>query len=467
MFSFMKQGKQFYRQVMALSLPMIVQNLVTSALGMADIFMVGMLGELPMAAVTLANIPLFVIQLFVFGVQSGGSVLISQYWGKEDRQSINRVMGIGFWLAGAVSFVLAFVLLTVPVQFLSFFGNDPAIISLAAEYGRIAGLSYFFNSLSMVYLTAFRSMENPRPAMYVAIVSMLCNTFLNWLLIFGNLGAPKLGVKGAAIATLIARMIEMVIALLHARFNHYFRISPKEFFRPGMEMLRRFVRYGGPVVCNETLWGAGTAVLPTIMGHMAGSAEILAAYAIVGNVEKLAQVAGFGIAAATAIIIGREIGAGRENTVYSKAQALNVLAFFAGAGSGVLMLLFTYTLAQSWLFPLFKLSGGAANIATMMLTMLSFLMAAKEVNSANIIGVLRGGGDVKAATFIDLIPLWGAAIPMAAFCGLVLKTSVFFVYLSFAVEQAVKLGAGIWRLRSKKWIRNITGVVQSPQIEQP
>lgn len=148
MFSFLKRGPGFYRQVATLAAPIVLQNLITSTLAMADTFMVGLLGEQPMAAVALANIPLFVVQLFVFGVQSGATVLISQYWGKQDMKAINRVIGVAFWVAGVVSLAVALVLGLFPEQFLSLFGEDKQLVALAARYGRIAGLSFFINSFS-------------------------------------------------------------------------------------------------------------------------------------------------------------------------------------------------------------------------------------------------------------------------------------------------------------------------------
>ena len=159
MFSYLRRGPGFYGRVCRLAVPIILQNLITSTLAMADTFMVGMMGEVPMAAVTLANIPLFVLQLFFFGVQSGSAVLISQYWGRQDRQAINRVVGVALWAVNLISVTFALVLLLLPVPFLSLFGNQQEVIRLAADYGRIIGLSYVLNGITLVYVAAWRSME--------------------------------------------------------------------------------------------------------------------------------------------------------------------------------------------------------------------------------------------------------------------------------------------------------------------
>lgn len=456
MFAFMRQKPGFYRQVVLLALPIVLQNLITSALGMADTFMVGMLGEAPMAAVTLANIPLFVVQLFIFGVQSGSSVLISQYWGKQEMESINRVLGVALWVVLAVSALFAGVLLVCPVEFLSLFGNEPEVIALAAQYGSIAGFSYVCNAFTMMYVAAYRSMERPQLGLYILVASMAANTFLNWVFIFGKLGAPAMGVRGAAIATLTARLLEIAIVVIHMMKNRFFRVHLHLLLRPGVDMTRRFLKYGGLVVCNETMWGLGTSVFPTIMGHMAGSTEILAAYTIAGNMEKITMVVSFGLASTASIIIGREIGAGRPDKVLDVGKALNTLAVAGGAVLGALLLLFVRFAAPAWVYPLFKLSPGAASVASMMMTLMALAMPVKDFNSVNITGVLRGGGDVKAATLIDIGPLWGVAIPYAALCGLALKTSVFWVYLAFPLEQTVKFFVGIRRLRSGRWVRDLT-----------
>ncbi len=456
MFAYMKQKPGFYKQVVLLALPIVLQNLITSALGMADTFMVGMLGEVPMAAVTLANIPLFALQMFIFGVQSGSSVLVSQYWGKQEMESINRVLGVALWVVLVVSALFAGVLLVCPVEFLSLFGNEPEVIALAAQYGSIVGFSYVCNAFTMMYVAAYRSMERPQLGLYILVASMATNTFLNWVLIFGKLGAPAMGVRGAATATLIARLLEVTMVILHMMKNRFFRVHLHLLLRPGLDMTRRFLKYGGLVVCNETMWGIGTSVFPTIMGHMAGSTEILAAYTIAGNVEKITMVVAFGLASTASIIIGREVGAGRADRILDVGKSLNTLAVMSGLTLGALLMLFVRLAAPAWVYPLFKLSPGASSVATMMMTVMALSMPLKDFNTVNIVGVLRGGGDVKAATLIDISPLWGVAIPYAALCGLVLKTTVLWVYLAFPLEQAVKFFIGIHRLRSGRWVRDLT-----------
>ena len=456
MFTYMKQKPGFYKQVFFLAAPIVLQNLITSALGMADTFMVGMLGEVPMAAVTLANIPLFVVQLFIFGVQSGSSVLNSQYWGRQELESINRVLGVALWVVVLVSSLFAAVLLVCPVEFLSLFGNEPEVIELAAQYGSIAGLSYVCSAFTMMYVAAYRSMERPQLGMYILVASMTLNTFLNWVFIFGKLGAPALGVRGAALATLIARMMEVVIVVVHMARSRFFRVRLRLLLRPGMDMFRRFLRYGSLVVFNETTWGLGSSIFPTIMGHMAGSTEILAAYTVAGNIDKICMVVSFGLGSTAAIIIGREVGAGRPQQVRQTGAVMCTLALMCGTGIGLLLFLFARLIAPAWVFPLFKMSARSASIAVMMMTVQAAVRPLRDFNGVAITGVLRGGGDVRMATIIDTAPQWLIAIPAAVLLGSVLKLDILWVSLSMTLENIVKFVLGLRRIRSDNWIRDLT-----------
>ena len=456
MFACMKCEPGFYRNLVALALPIMLQNLITSTLAMADTFMVGLLGEVPMAGVTLANIPFYALQMFFFGVQSGAAVLISQYWGKGDRASISRVLGLSWMVMGFVSILFSVVILSVPLEFMSLFGNDPAALQVAADYGRIVCLSYVLNGFTLVYLGAHRSMENPGLGLYMLSASMFTNTVLNWVLIFGKLGAPAMGVEGAALATLISRCVEFAIMVGHIIFGKHFRINWKAVLNPGRAAAQKLFHYATPVILNETLWGIGTGLYPTIMGHMQNSTEVLAAFTVAGNVERLALVALIGLANTAAIVIGREIGAGRRRTVYDVGVALNVLSVGVGLVVGGVLALFTWKILPRYVFPLFQLSDSTAAIAVLMLYMIAVMMGPRAFNFTNIVGVLRGGGDVRMAAVIDIAPLWLLAIPAAALFGLVLEWGVFWVYVGISLDQLAKFVIGIWRLRSGAWINDVT-----------
>lgn len=456
MFSYLNRGRAFYHDVVLLALPILLQNLCTTLLGLVDTFMVGSLGEAPLAAVAQANLPVFVIQLVIFGLQSGSSVLISQFWGKGDTDAINRVIGIGCYVAGAIAALFAAVMCFFPTQLMGLLTDNEELIPLAASYARIVGPSYLFNSITGVYVGAHRSMENPKLGMLIFAASMSTNTFLNWVFIFGNLGAPALGVEGAAFATLLSRILEFGITAAYALTNRRFRLKPALLVRPGRALMEKFFRYSGPVVLNETLWGLGTSLHKVVMGHMEHSTEILAARALTGNIEDLCTVAIFAVGGTTAIVVGREIGAGRREHIYEIGATLNTLAMGCGLVIGGLLVLFTHTFFPVVVYPFFHLSSMAGEIASMMLTMIGVCLPLRAFNSVNTVGVLRGGGDVRAASLIDVCPLWLVALPLSALFGLVLKWGIFWVYVGVIMEQITKFLVGVPRFRSRAWINDVT-----------
>ncbi len=452
----MNRGKTFYRGVVTLTLPLVLQNLIVNSLGLIDTFMIGSMGELALAGVTLANVPIFVIMLIIFGIQSGSSVLISQHWGKKNLDVINQVMGIGIYIVGGISALFGVAMLLFSHPFMSLFGNDPEVVAVAASYIRIVAFSYLFDGMTQIYVGAHRCMENPRLGLYILSVAMVCNTFLNWVFIFGNLGAPALGVEGGALATLLARGIGFLVMIAHACFNKRFRISLKALLRPSGELLQKYIQYASPVLLNETLWGLGTSLYTTIMGHMDGSREILAAYAVSGNIERICCVVVFALAGSAAVIVGREIGAGRRDTVYEVGATLNFLSFMTGAVIGVTMIGAIFFVIKPYIYPMFDLSPEAMEIATMMQLVLYLTLGPRAYNCTNIVGVLRGGGDVRTAAMLDLMPLWFVALPLVALFGLVLRLSFVWVAMGMAMENLVKFWGGYRRFRSRLWINDLT-----------
>lgn len=460
MFEYMKQGSRFYQNSLKLTIPIVLQNIISSTLSMADTFMVGLLGESQMAALTLANIPVFVVILFLFGVQNGSSILISQYWGKEDVEAIKKVVGISMWLSVGVSGLFALLLYCFPLEFLSLFGNDAEVIAMAAGYGKIIGFSYFLNGFTMMYTGAYRSMGKPQLGTYLLGTSMVLNLFFNWVLIYGNLGFEAMGVAGAAYATLIARGLEVTIIILHSIFGKDIPLRIFSLFTWDTTMAKKFYKYCAPVILNETAWGLGTSMFPTVMGHMEGSTEILAAYAIATNMEKLVMVAGFGIGASSGIIIGNHIGAGAsKEKALSLGQCLSTMGFLCGVLSGALLLVISYTIFPTVIAPIFLLSAEATEIAMIMLVFLGLMMSFRTYNTVAVVGVFRAGGDSNKSMYVDLCPLWLVAIPLTVLCGSVLQLGIFWVVLVMKTEDLVKFFVGYHFVQKPTWIHDVT---QSP-----
>ena len=457
MFNRLRREPGFYKRLWTLSLPIILQNLITFSLSLIDTFMVSQLGNEEMAAVTTANVPVFLLISIVFGVQSGLGILVSQYWGSGDVKSINRALGVASFIGTGITAVLAVLFFLFPVSVMDLLSNEHALSLLGAPYLRIIGFSYVFNMLSSIYASAQRSVENPNFGMKLFGFSTVLNTGLNYLLIFGHLGFPALGVAGAALATLLARMSEFLICVVCALRSRTIPLDFDCFLRPGMDMVRRFLKYASPVVLNEAAWGLGNSLLTVILGYTDNSVEMLAANAVMGNLNRLFLVVCFGLGAATAVLIGKAIGEGRSHSeVMALSQTLMGFAVLVGGTVGLAALILVPTLFVPVIFPLFKLYGESAAIATA-IAVASFLALPLHAHSiSSITGVLRAGGDVGWSTFLDLAPQWLACLPLTALAALVLKTGVWPIAIAMQAECIIKVPLCTWRINSGKWINDLT-----------
>ncbi len=457
MFRALHRESGFYRRLWTLAAPMILQNIITTSLGFADIFMVGLLGNAEMAAATAANVPVFIIQVVIFGFQSGMAVLVSQYWGRGDTDSINRCLGVALYAVTGFSTLLALITFLFPAQVLRLITPNEELVDLAVRYIQIVGFSYIFNGISSIYAGIQRSTEYPKFGMLLFGVSMCVNTFLNFVLIFGHFGAPAMGITGAAVATLTSRVVEFVIAAVFALSSRRLPLRWSCILRPGRAIVRSFLTYSTPVVCNEAMWSIGTSMLTVIMGHMANSQDMLAAYALVGNIDKLSTVVCFGLAGSAAVIVGKEIGQGHSRErVYEVSWTLLLVSMLVGGAVMALLLVLLPTFFRPVLFPLFQLAPGAAEAATYLAVVYAVFMPMRAFDITNITGILRAGGDARVASLIDIGPLWLAAIPLMALTGLVLHAPTWVVCIAMQAENLLKCPIGLVRFHSRKWINDVT-----------
>lgn len=454
-FSYLRREPGFYRRVLTLALPVVLQNLITTSLGFMDTFMVGLVGQEEMSAVTVANVPIYIVQLIVFGLQSGSSVLISQFWGRDDKESINRVLGIGFLVAGGASTLCALIMGLFPRQVLLLITDNLRLVELGIPYIRIVGFSYIFNALSAIYIGMQRSIENPRFGMTVFAISTVCNTIGNYILIFGKLGFQPMGIRGAAIATFASRVLEFVISLIYALRCRRMPLIPACILRPGKAVFRSFVRFSTPVLLNETLWGTGTSLYTVIMGHMATSTDLISAFTVAGNIDKMVTVAIFGVAAAAAVIVGKEVGMGGKNA-YDIGRALIFVAFCTGLGVAVVEQLLFWLALRPYVLPLFSMTEAAAALCTVMMLCYSISAPLHAFATTSIVGVLRGGGDVRTAMLIDVLPLWCFTLPMLVLLGLVLEAPMALFCFVMATESALKVPFALYRIHSGKWVHDVT-----------
>ena len=360
-------------------------------------------------------------------------------------------------LGVALALVIALALFLWPVQIMDLMSNKHHLSLLGAPYLRVIGFSYVFNMLSSIYVSAMRSAENPGFGMKLFGVSTLLNTGMNYLLIFGKCGLPALGIQGAAIATLLSRVAEFLICLVCALRSRILPLDLAAFFRPGWEMLRRFVKYASPVMANELFWGLGNSLLTVILGHMTISVEFLAANAVMGNLNRLFLVVCFGLGAATAVMIGKAIGEGQSHDeLMDLSRTLSWVTILVGAALAVIALALVPLLFQPVVFPLFKLYDLSAHLATTLAVTGFACIPFHAYSISAVTGILRAGGDVFWSTALDLAPQWLVALPLTALLALVLDADPWFVSLAIQAESFIKCPICLWRIRSRKWIHDVT-----------
>ncbi|MCI8386906.1 MAG: MATE family efflux transporter [Clostridiales bacterium] len=447
------RDKGFYKAVLALALPMTLQNVMQLLLNMMDTVMLGRLGdssESVISAANFANQPYFVYSLFLFGMVSGMSVLIAQYWGKGDIDTINAIAGTATTAAVVIGGIFTLVCYMFTPQVMGLFTKTQEVIDLGVGYLHIVLASYIVASLTVLLCGVMRSTEQVIIALVANATAILLNIALNYVLIFGKLGFPSLGINGAAIATLISRIIELAIVLVYVIFfEKKVRLNIKKMFRINRTLIRDFIKYSLPVICNETLWGLGMTVHSVVIGNL-GDAPY-AAYSVANIVERIGLLAAIGFANATTIIIGKEIGAGRKENAYPYAKTMLMLSILVGTFMSAVVLIVRQPVVN-----MFNVADTTKATAMNIISVMSFIILMKSINTTAIVGVIRGGGDTLTAMLLDFVPMWIMAIPLGFIAAYLIKLPVWWVYACLMSDELVKMIFCLFRIKSKKWIRNVT-----------
>ena len=431
-------------------LPITGQNLIMVGISMADTLMVGRLGDVQLSGVALANQLGFILQLILFGITSGGNVLIAQFWGKGDVKSIHKVMTIMYRILAIAALIITTLALFFSRQVLSIFTISPNVIAEGSAFLRIVGLGYIIHCFGACSMMVLRSVGTVKISLYVYLVSLCSNVFFNWVFIFGNLGVPALGVEGAAIATVLSRVIEFTIVLTFLiKRENLIRYRFRMFFARKLGILRNFVKNSGPVVINEFLWGMGASTIAVIVGRM--GTEFTAANSICSVLMQLVSIGIFGAGNASAVIIGNTVGSGRYQLARARAMKLIVISFGLGVFAMLLMLVL-----KKPILSLYSISDVSKIYANQMMTVYAFLALFQAFGMVALVGVLRGGGDTRFVALVDVLSIWLIAIPLGFLSGHVWKWSVPAVYLMLKCDELVKVSLALPRLLRGKWIRDLT-----------
>lgn len=443
--------KSFGRTVLSLVLPLAIQNLINVAVNGADVFMLQMIGETSLSAASMAGQVYFILTLILFGMSSGAAVLTAQYWGKRDVRTVEKVMGMTVRFAVTVSMVFFIVAFCFPRAVMSVLTDVPAVIDEGVPYLRIMACSYPITAVTIICLNVLRTIEKVNISTVVYLLSLFTNIGLNLCFIKGWIGFPRIGIAGVAIATVSARALEIVITLIYVRSRKsLMRLRFKDIFKRNKLLSKDFLHYSMPVVLNEMLWGTAISLSATVIGHL--GQEPIAAQSVATTVRQLAMVVVFGIANATAIIVGKEIGAGRVERAKTYSRKLMRFSLAAGICGAALM----FGLRPVIPGLMGNLSELAAEYLKFMLLAMSVYVIFASVSATGIVGVFRAGGDTRMGLLLDVGTLWFICLPLGFLAAFVWNLDVKWVFLILVSDELLKFPIVIWRFRSMKWLNNVT-----------
>ncbi|EIF6157115.1 MATE family efflux transporter [Clostridium perfringens] len=444
------RDKRFYRLLFSIALPIAVQNLITFMVSMVDTLMVGALGEIQLSAVSIANNLFFVLTILMFGLAGGSNIMISQYWGKGNVKTIHKILAIMYRVCLLITGIFIFIALFLPKYFMGIFTTDKAVIDFGASYLRIVCIGYLFYSITNCTIMMLRSVKTVSISIIVYTASLVVNSILNWILIFGNLGAPELGIRGAAIATVCARITEFSIVLVFMFiYERKIGLKIEHLLKLDKEILKDYVGLCTPVLCNELLWAIGASMISVIVGRM--GTEVVAANSINGVAHQFVTVFIFGMSNATAVIIGNTIGEGKKEKAKEYAYSIGIFSVVTGCISGLMILLI-----KPFVVNFYNVSYSTKLIAMEIMTVTSGIIVFQSLASNFMMGVLRGGGDAKFVLINDLIFMWLVAIPGGFFVAFVLELPVALVFLVIKCDEILKSLTSVYRVISGKWVNDVT-----------
>ncbi|MDL2235777.1 MATE family efflux transporter [Christensenellaceae bacterium OttesenSCG-928-L17] len=442
-------NKEFFREFLLISIPILLGNVMTSSLHIIDNIMVGSLGDLSLASVAQANQLSFIMRLTLFGLQSGCAIFAAQHWGNNNISGIRRTLGISLISATVFTTLISILATVFPTQVMRVYILDEEVIALGASYLRMVGPSYLVVGISAMYNTTNRATERVRVNLVAAASGIVTNIILNWCLIFGNLGFPRMEVRGAALATAIAACVEACVLVGWTYYKKYPAAGKfKEMIPTSGAFVKSYYRVAVPVMLNESIWSLGMSAYAAVYGRI--STQAVAAMNVFNTVDQVIMAAIFGIMNAASVMIGKRIGAGKEAEAYNCARRMMYMCVAVSVVMGAALFF-----GRQGLVSIFNISQEAKVAAMEVMVVAAAAMAIRSFNSVNVVGVLRAGGDAVFSMVLDGGSIWLIGVPLAILGGLVLRQPLWVVYLMIQAEEVFKGIVGYKRFRSCKWINNL------------
>lgn len=444
------QDRSFLKSTASFTIPVMLTMILSTVTNLVDTMMVGTLGETAITAVGLGNKYYYVFTMVLFGVHSGAGLLMAQFYGSEDTANIRKTFGLGLAINTAAAALFTGAACLTPGMIMKIFTDSEASTALGIRYLRTVGLSYPLFALSSILSAELRATREVRIPVYASIASILINVILNYCLIFGRCGFRPMGVEGAALATVLARLAEFfVLAFFCFRKGSLLRAPLSAFFGWSSSLLSTFFRCSLPILINEILWGLGTTLYYVAYGHMGDDAT--AAIAITETVTKILNTGGNGLASAASVLLGNELGAGKLKKADDHAAKLLVIGLSVSLICAILLLTFCAPLAG-----LFNVSEAVRLSAVRCMTVYAFILPFYYTYDIIIVGILRAGGDSRASLFLDSSGVWFIALPLVFLGAFVWNLPIEAVFALSLVEEIYKTILSLIRYKKRIWLRNLT-----------
>ena len=443
------KDRSFYRSLVTLAVPISLQNLITFGVNFADNLMIGSLGDNAISGVYVGGQLQSVVQMFVGGIEGAILILAAQYWGKRDTASIRKVVSIGVKFALGVGILASLVAVLFPQWVIRAFTQEPGVIQEGAAYVQIVGFTYLFFSVSQVMIAAMRSVETAKVGLYISCMALVVNVCLNYVFIFGRLGFPAMGVRGAALATLVSRIMEMCVGIGYVFFvDRKLRLSVRDLLHTDRQLLRDFVRYGLPVIGGQVVWSVNSLANTKILGCY--SAGVIAAASITGMLHNLIYVWMNGLSSAVGIITGKTVGAGQYEKMKEYSKTVQMIFLFVGLISGAVVFLF-----RDGFISLYSASAEAQVYARQFINVISVTIIGTCYQAACLFGLVKSGGDISFVFKNDTIFVFLVVIP-SALIAMWLGAPPWVVFACLKCDQILKCFVAIVKINRYNWMKNLT-----------
>ena len=444
------KDKSFYKAFFSMAGVIAMQNLITYAVNLADNVMIGGYSQNVLSGVAMVNQIQFLLQMVVMGIGNGIVVLGAQYWGKRQVEPIRRVTSIGMLLALTVSFAMMLIVYFFTRQTLSILTNEPAVIAEGSKYLKIICFSYILFAVTNVLLSALRSVETVRIGFVVTLTALFVNVILNYGLIYGRMGLPEMGVEGAALATLVSRIVEFLIVVIYTlSADRKIRWKPKDMLHLDKGLFRDYIRVGLPLILSSSVWGLAMSAQTAILGRL--GSDTIAANSIATTVFQVVSVLSYGSANASGVVIGKTVGEGDIPRVKAYAKTLQIIYIFIGIATGAVL-----WLSKDLIISLYSITPETEILANQFISILSITVIGTSYQVACLTGIVTGGGDTRFVLINDLIHQWLIVIPASFLSAFVFHAPLWVTFLCLKSDQILKCFVAVIKVNRYKWIHVLT-----------